>query len=30
MLHHRHVAVTPTQSMAGEMRSGLAFVRRDP
>jgi len=30
MLHIRHVAVTPTQSMAREMRSGLSFVRHDP
>jgi len=30
MLHHRHVTVTPTQSVAGEMRSGLSFVRHDP
>jgi len=30
MLHIRHVPVVPTQSMAGEMRSGLAFVRRQP
>jgi predicted MFS family arabinose efflux permease len=30
MLHHRHVAVVPTQSMAGEMRTGLSFVRHDP
>jgi predicted MFS family arabinose efflux permease len=30
MLHHRHVTVTPTQSVAGELRSGLSFVRHDP
>jgi predicted MFS family arabinose efflux permease len=29
MLHIRHVAVVPTQSMAGEMRSGLSYVRHD-
>ena len=30
MLHIRHVEVTPTQSIAREMRSGLSFVRHDP
>jgi predicted MFS family arabinose efflux permease len=30
MLHVRHVAVTPTRSLAGEMRGGLSFVRHDP
>jgi len=29
MLHIRHVTVVPTQSMAGEMRSGLSYVRHD-
>ena len=30
MLHIRHVEVTPTQSIAREMRLGLSFVRHDP
>jgi predicted MFS family arabinose efflux permease len=30
MLHIRHVEVTPTESIAREMRSGLSFVRRSP
>jgi predicted MFS family arabinose efflux permease len=30
MLHIRHVDVTPTQSIAHEMRLGLSFVRHDP
>ena len=30
MLHIRHVDVTPTQSIAREMRGGLSFVRHDP
>jgi MFS family permease len=29
LLHIRHVAVVPTQTMAGEMRSGLSYVRHD-
>jgi MFS family permease len=30
MLHIRHVEVTPTQSIAREMRLGLSYVRHDP
>jgi predicted MFS family arabinose efflux permease len=29
LLHIRHVAVVPTQTMAGEMRSGLSYVRHE-